>query len=480
MRRTQATIFLILVGTVSGCASVATKRELNDVQGNIEQRTQKTLDWSFSSNDEEIIRQKIHNALQNYLTVDTAVEVALMNNPSLQASFEELGIAKADVIQAGLLKNPSLHGFIRRPSHDGAANREFEVKQDILSMLTLPLRRTMAGQQLEQMKYRVGQAVLKLDGEVRAGYYTFQSARQMYTMQGKILKAAQSAVELAERQRDAGNINDLVLSGHQMALYQVKMELTQQEAEVIEARENLARLMGLSGDDTSWDVPDDLPYVSKEEPSLKELEAKALAMNFDLAAARQEIKVMQKAVSVSRVGMIPDLQAGFNTEKESDGGKLSGPVFEVEVPLFDQKQSSVARAKAQLRQSEQRLKALEDEILAAVRSKYAKLMAAKNLVETYQDTVIPLHARFIDSLQKHYNYMLVGIYDLLDAKKEEVAAIHKFLENLKEYWVIRSELESLTGERFTFIPEESRESSTMQKDQADMEHRNHQNQGGKS
>lgn len=76
--------------------------------------------------------------------------------------------------------------------------------------------------------------------------------------------------------------------------------------------------------------------------------------------------------------------------------------------------------------------------------------------------------------------MLVGIYDLLDAKKEEVEAIHKFLENLKEYWVIRSDLENLTGERFTFIPEEGRESSTMQKDQADMEHRNHQNQGGKS
>ncbi len=478
-RRVITLVFLgIALSVFSGCAAVTAEREFNDVQKQIESRTKSKIKWQFSVNNEEINHQ-IQAILQNKLTVDDTVQVAVINNPSLQAVFEELGIAKADLVKAGLLKNPSLHGFIRRPNHDGETNREFEVKQDILSILTLPLRRKMASQQLEQVKYSVGQAVLKLDSEVRAGYYTFQSAKQMHVMQEKILKADQSAVELAERQLKAGNINGLILIGHQMAFYQAKMELTQKEAEVTEARENLARLMGLSGYDISWDIPEDLPYVSKEETSLKELESKALALNFDLAAARQEVKVMQKAVSVSRVEIIPDIEGGFNIEKESDGGKLSGPIFEIEVPLFDQKQSSVARVKAQLRQSEKRLRALEDAILAEVRSKYAKLIAVKNLVETYKNTVIPLHAQLIDSLQKHYNYMLVGVYDLLDAKKEEVHAIHKFLQNLREYWVTRSELESLAGERFTFILEESMESATMQKDKPGREHMPHPNHGGK-
>ena len=65
--------------------------------------------------------------------------------------------------------------------------------------------------------------------------------------------------------------------------------MTQQEAEVIEARENLARLMGSSARHF-LDVPDDLPYVSKEEPSLKELEAKALAMNFDLPRRGKKLR----------------------------------------------------------------------------------------------------------------------------------------------------------------------------------------------
>ncbi len=478
-RRVMTLVFFgIALSALSGCASVSAKREFNDVQKQIELKTKSNLKWQASVNNKEI-NQEIQFILQDKLTADDAVQVAVIKNPSLQAVFEGLGIAKADLVKAGLLKNPLFEGRIRRPNHDGKTNTEFEVRQNILDIFILPLRRKMASQQLEQVKYSVGQAVLKLDSEVRMGYYTLQSAKQMYTMQEKILKAAQSAVELAERQLKAGNINDLVLTGHQLALYQATMELTQNEAEVTQARENLARLMGISGDDIPWDIPEDLPYIAKEETSLKKLESKALAMNFDLAAARQEVKVMQKAVAISRVEIIPDIEAGFNTERESNGERLSGPIFEIEVPLFDQKQSSVARARAELRQSERRLKALEDEILAEVRSRYAKLMAVKSLVETYKDTVIPLHAQFIDSLQKHYNYMLVGVYDLLNAKKEEVEAIHKFLENLKEYWVIRSELASLTGERFTFTPEESMESSIIQKDKVDMEHMNHQNHGGK-
>ena len=152
IRIAKIIILLFFFGAVSGCASVSTKRELNDVQGKIEQRTQTKLDWNFSSKDEEIIQQKIRDALQENLSVDTAVEIALINNPSLQADFEELGIAKADLVQAGLLKNPSLHGFIRNSNHDGETNKEFEVKQDILSILTLPLRKHLTGLQLEGAK----------------------------------------------------------------------------------------------------------------------------------------------------------------------------------------------------------------------------------------------------------------------------------------------------------------------------------------
>ncbi len=479
MRITKLTIFLILIGTVSGCASVSTRKELSDMQGKIEQRTQKKLDWNFNSKDEETIQQKIKIALQGKLTVDTAVEIALINNPSLQASFEELGIAKADLIQFGLLKNPSFQGSFREPSNDGETNTEFEVKQDVLNLLTFPLRKGLANTQLEQVKYSIGEAVLHLVSEVRNAYYTLQATKQMQAMQQKIIKVEESALELAQRQFDAGNVNDLVLTGHQLAFNRVQLDLRQRDVEVNDSKEYLGRLLGLSNQDMNWDIDDSLPYISEEEPAVEVLETKAMLQNFDLLMAQQEVKAMKKALNVSRVNVLPEIHAGFNTEKESNGERLEGPVFEMEVPLFDQKQTFVARSKAQLRHSQERLRAKEDEVISELRSKYKRLQTAKGMVEIYLKSVLPLHAQLIDSLQKHYNFMLVGVYDLLNAKKEEIESYHKFIESLKEYWILRSELELLAGEKIDYIPAENPSMDGPTKTPALEHHHNQANHGGK-
>lgn len=478
MNRTPCTsgIFIAVVCLMQGCASLSTSGEKEEIMRHINSRTKMNIVFPKVSPEDKQIVERVESLTKHGLTPDGAVEIALLHNPSFQAVLEELGIAKAEVVQAGLLKNPSLHTFIRKPDHEGKTNAEFEVKQDILDIFLMPLRRKLANAQIEQVKYTIGHAALKLDSDVRAGYYALQSAQQLYAMQEKILKAAQSAAELSERQFKAGNINDLVLSGRQLALYQAQTFLSEQEAAVVEARENLSRFMGLSSDSVAWNIPGELPYIAREEGSLEELERSALADNFDVAAARQDVKVKQRALSVSRLGIVPYVAAGFNTESETDGQRLSGPVFEVEVPLFDRKQSPVARAQAHLRQSEARLKAKKDEVLSEVRSKYAQLLAMRKNVEIYKGKVIPLHARFIDSLQRHYNYMLVGVYDLLNAKKDEVEAIRQFLKSLKEYWVIRSRIEQLAGRHFSFTPEGDTESITQPPKQADagtVDHHHH-------
>jgi cobalt-zinc-cadmium efflux system outer membrane protein len=418
----------------------------------MEQRGQQALGRDWGSVNESVMEEQLNSLRQDVLTVEKAVEIALRNNSSLLAALEEMGIAKADLTQEGLLKNPSLHAFVRRPDHEGKTNSEFEVRQDILSILTLPLRKRLSGLRLEQAQYALGEIVWQLDSEVKSAYYTLQAAKQMHAMQEKILTAEESAKELAQRQFAAGNVSDLTLTGRRLAFHQAQMDLRQRELDVSEAREHLGRLLGLSAGATPWDIADHLPYVSQTEPCLEDLETKALSQNFGLLMARQEIRVREEALRVNRAHALPEVQAGFNKEQESDGGGLKGPIFEVEVPLFDQKQTAIAKAKAQLRQSRHRLKAKEDEILSEVRLKHARLLAVKDRTQTYLQSVLPLRAQWIDSLQKHYNFMLIGIYDLLDAKKEEISSYHQFVESLKEYWLLRSELELLTGEKIKNIP----------------------------
>jgi cobalt-zinc-cadmium efflux system outer membrane protein len=79
------------------------------------------------------------------LTVDAAVQVALLTNRALQVSYEKLGLAQAALVQAGLLRNPVFAGQGRFPGRPPAGtNLELAVVQDFLDVLTLSARKSLA------------------------------------------------------------------------------------------------------------------------------------------------------------------------------------------------------------------------------------------------------------------------------------------------------------------------------------------------
>ena len=99
---------LALTLVVSGCASINPQQGFNDVSIEVEQRLGSRVHWYTGSEEDAQVQQSIQNLLEQPLTVDSAVQIALLNNQSLQAEYANLGISQADLVQAGLLKNPAL------------------------------------------------------------------------------------------------------------------------------------------------------------------------------------------------------------------------------------------------------------------------------------------------------------------------------------------------------------------------------------
>jgi cobalt-zinc-cadmium efflux system outer membrane protein len=58
---------------------------------------------------------RLRDLLSRELTVETAVQVALLNNKTLQATYEDLSVAQADLVQAGLLQNPVFRRHVAFP-----------------------------------------------------------------------------------------------------------------------------------------------------------------------------------------------------------------------------------------------------------------------------------------------------------------------------------------------------------------------------
>ena len=439
---------------VAGCASVPSKGGFADVQRMIGQRTGLSVHWDQGKPEDRAVKDHLQSLLQQPLTAEVAVQIALLNNRALQAIYEELGISQADWVQAGLLQNPVFLGSWRTSSHTSVLNSEYALAQNFFDIFFLPLRKKLAAAQFEQAKLRVSDAVFGFSVQVRSTYYTLQGAEQVHAMRQTVMQAAEAARELAERQHEAGNINDLELATQQGAFQQARLELAQSEVTMQLARERFHQLLGFAEAPITWRVVEQLPALPSVDPAIDDLEALALSQRLDLAAARKSLDILARARTITRFGIVPAVNVGVDTEHDLDHAWVTGPTVDVEVPIFDQRQVARVRANAQLRQAQQQLSALEAEIRSAVRVDITRLKAARQTVELYQQDLIPVRERIVTETQKHVNYMLLGVFQLLQAKREEVNAYREYLEALRDYWIAFAELERAVGGKLQ-IPEVS-------------------------
>jgi len=442
MSRTLAGIALAVL-VLSGSAEAGARDGAVYMPRLVRDRTGVEVPWSPDGREQPALVDTVRALLQGGLTVDRAVRVALLNNQSLRAEFEEIGISRADFRQALMPKNPIVEGEVRFDG--GRRPGELALMQDLSSILMSPLRRQAAGAALQRANFLAAHEALEVVRETRSAFYGVQAAGQIRRFWERIASAAQAAADLAQRQHGAGNISDLDLENQQALYERAKIELAKTRTEALAAGERLNRTMGTWGEQTTWEVHEDLPEIPADTTSLAGLESIAISQRLDLAAADAEVRALAKTVSLARFSQFPELRAGVHFEREPEGTRTTGPAVELALPLFDRGQHTVARARAQLRQVQDRQAAMAVEIRAEVRAARDRLTAARQLVEYYRDVVLPRRKRIVEQTQREYNFMLVGVFQLLRGKQDEINAQREYLEAQRDYWIAQAELEHAIG-----------------------------------
>jgi cobalt-zinc-cadmium efflux system outer membrane protein len=442
--RASAAIALAAAAVVvAGCGSkVPPDAGFGDVQRLVSDRTAVRTAWTRTADPDPTVTNFVRSALQRELAADDAVQVALVNNMSLQATYQELGISQADLVQAGLLKNPTLSAE-RRFSGQAA---EIDIVQDFLDVLVLPMRKKVAAAEFEATKLRIAQEALNIAAETRSAFYTLQGAQQMVEMRRTVVESTEAAADAARRIFDAGNTTALDLATQQKLAAQAKVELAQAELEVAQGRERLNVLMGVWGEQTEWKVDQRLPELPATEMALPGLEGRAVDQRLDLAARRHDIEAAAQSLGIAQTfRYIPAVSIGGHYEHEIEPRHTIGPAVEVGVPLFDQGQATIARGNAVLVQGQQRYTALAIEIRSQVRAAYARMNSARIRCEHYRTEVLPLQQQILDQTQLQYNGMQVGVFQLLAAKQAQIDAGREYIEAMRDYWISRAELEKALG-----------------------------------
>jgi len=444
----HATVLLLMVLLVSGCAPrPARDAGFSDVEQLVAGRTQETLHWRGISIEEEALEATVRELLKEELTVQQAVRVALLNNASLQAVLEELGIGRAELVQAGLLRNPYLDASLRFPDRGSGTNLEISLVQEFLNVLSLPLRRRVAAVAFEQVKLRTADAALTLIADVKAAFYAAQGRSQLLESRRMVEEVAELSFDAARRLHRAGNITDLALARHQTRFEQARVERMRAEADMESACGNLAALLGLASREILVLAPH-LPELPPSEISYAGLEAQALAERLDLAVARLEEQRLVERLGGARLTAIqPDIKAGVETEREIGGTWLTGPSVRATVPLFDTGRAAVAGERGRLRQARQMVAALEVQVRNEADQAFRQLLAARSETEHYRRVLLPLHGAVVDETQLQYNAMQLGIFALLEAKEEELEAVGAYVQSLQDYWLAHARLARVVGGR---------------------------------
>src|ERR1700745_2191219 len=268
----------ILAMTLLAGSARQKEEAFQGVQQSIQERSGKTVRWKEDQAPHEQALQEVRQLLRKPLTVDTAVQIALLNNRSLQATFEEIGLSAADLIEAATIPNPRFDLAIRFPDKPPFGTYiDYGAAIDFLSIIMIPLKKRVAKDQLEAAALRVTHETLELVSQVKTAVYSLQASQQLLHRFKLIAETNAAALDLARRQHDAGNISDLTLAQQQAASSRSRLDIVMTDAEIRQNRERLNRLLGLWGSDVSWQLADELPPVLGAELPLGGLEHLAIS-----------------------------------------------------------------------------------------------------------------------------------------------------------------------------------------------------------
>lgn len=434
---------------LTGCVSLQPRESFPGVAQQVQQRTGASAVWNQGSDPDRQVSDAIHQLLAKELTAEGAVQIALLNNRNVQATYEELGIAQAELVQAGLLKNPVFSVLARFPEAGaGSADVELSVSEDFIQLLSLPLRKKVAAAQYDAAKARVTGEVVNLTADVREAFYRLQGAQQMVEMRRSVVAATSASLDATRRLREAGNITELELANDQALNGQAKIDLAKAEAELVKDREHLLALLGLWGPQADIRIASRLPDIPSVDAGLDRIESMAVRQRLDLAAAVGNLNAAYQSLGVTKqFTWLEGSELSVDGERGTDGSWVTGPGLTLPVPIFDTGAAQVSIARSRVRQATDRLYALAVQIRSDARSARAQMLAARELADYYRTTVIPLRRKITQQTQLQYNAMIMGVFQLLQAKRDEIDAGRDYIEAIRDYWLARIELERAIGGR---------------------------------
>jgi outer membrane protein, heavy metal efflux system len=368
--------------------------------------------------------------LDDGLSEDEAVAVALWNNAALHADLATLGLARADLIDAGLLRNPILQLVLPLGPY-----RQFE------SLLSFPFevfwqrRRRVAAASAELQRVATGleQNALNLMRDARLAYADLLLAQERARLADEAVGVRGQIVRLTSVRLRVGDVGEIEATAARLDESLAVEQAARLRREVNIARNRLRQLLGM-GEETSFTLSDPKAEAEAEviqvalksdAPPSDELLGAAYESRPDLRAAELAIESAAKRAKWEHSRIVT--LAGLLNIKQGEGlGFSPRPGLLAELPVFNRNQGGVARADAEVERAAWQYLAARQRIALEVQEALEQYQQARDSLAAWRAKVIPQaveNARLSESAfrtgDQSYLFVLDAVRRVVDVRVRE-------------------------------------------------------------
>ncbi len=431
---------LAFATVLTGCASVSVDDAIAPVQQAVQTHTQSRLErWPDAQAPSDAARQRIDALRADALTLDGAVELALLNHRGVQASLSELGLTQAEVAQAA--QWPTLGFSFQRTTSGEEIEWERGLHLNLGRLLLMPLTRQVESHRLARQQSQTTLQVVEHVATVRRAWVDAVAAQEKLTYLHQVLEAAEAGAELARRMGKTGNFNALAVAREEGFESDAALDVARAERARDAARERLIRALGLWGDATELKLPARLPDLPASVHDLPDLESRALASRLDVQAAKTATEQTARNLGLTQATRFVNvLELGATRANTNDGHRSRAWEVGLELPLFDFGQARVARAEATYQASLHRTAEIAINARSEVREAWRNWRHAWDIAHHLQTEVVPRRQRIGAENVKRYNGMLIGVFELLADARAQIDSVNRALDARRDYWMADADL----------------------------------------
>ncbi|MGR9149428.1 TolC family protein [Rhizobium leguminosarum] len=444
---------LALSGCVTGADYSRKEAGFTSVANKTATVTAKETVWIQNQNQARSAAAQVKGLLARTkpLDVETAVQIALLNNKGLQAAYADLGDSAADAWQSTMFINPTVSiGTTGMGTPELGAFKTIEgmITTNILALATRNREVAIADTRFRQAQLIAAVKTLQVAADTRRAWIgavaSWENVGQLQHAQA----AADAASELAEKLGETGAMAKGAQAREHVFVAELAGETAKARLAARLAKEELTRLMGLWGSDLDYQVPNSLPPLPKSVVRRDTIEAEALRNRIDLQIAKLDLEATARSYGLTEATRyVSDFEilTGFETEREIEDDETKTRTtaqveLEFAIPIFDTGKARMRKSELAYMRAANLLAEKAVNVRSEARSAYEAYRSHYDIARHYRNNVVPLRARVEEESLLTYNGMISNTFELLTDTRDKINSTLLSVNAKRDFWLAEADL----------------------------------------